>query len=75
MDKELILAKTKQPKKNGLYICPICGKSFYVTNRNYIYKKKNKEGFTRWACSYSCSNKLGEVIEESKHNYYWLKNY
>ena len=66
MDKDFILSLTKQTFKNKSTNCPICGKNFYVSGGQYQYKKKNKNEYTRWACSYSCYKELCNVIAHSR---------
>ena len=66
MNKEFILSLEKQSFKDKYTTCPICGKTFYVSNGKYQYKKKNKNEYTRWACSYSCYKELCEVVSNSR---------
>lgn len=65
MNKEFIISKEKQSTRSKTLECPICGKSFYVRNKEYVYKRYNKNGYMRFACSYSCYNKLCDVITHS----------
>ena len=66
MDKQFIISVDKHIFKDGRTVCPVCGKSFYVSMRSgYVYKKNNKNGITRYACSNSCYNKLCEAIIHS----------
>ena len=62
---EFIFECCKQTFKNKESFCPICGKKFYVNSGKYLYKKSNKNGYTRWACSYTCYNKLCDAIDHS----------
>lgn len=65
MEVDFIVSKEKQTLNNKTTECPICGKKFYVSNGKYLYKKQNKNGYTRWACSYTCYNKLCLAIDKS----------
>lgn len=66
MDKDFIISKGRQTVERHYTICPICGKKFYVAGGDYQYKRKNKNDYTRWSCSYSCYNKLCEIISCSR---------
>ena len=68
MDKNFIVSLDTQSFDNEMSICPICDKKFFLsqTGRSkYAYKKRNKNGKTRYSCSYSCYNKLLDIIADS----------
>ena len=46
-------------------ICPQCGKKFFIRDRkSYLYKIKGKKSI--YLCSYNCTNKMKETIENEK---------
>lgn len=71
MNRDFIISNDTQIFENEISECPICGKSFYLSNvskKQYMYKKRNKNGKIRYCCSYSCYNKLNTIIVNSVKN-------
>ena len=65
MSREFIIGTEDQTFTNGVTFCPVCGKKFYIARgylKQYNYRKINKNKKPRYACSYSCFNKMKDEI-------------
>ncbi|MGM9631137.1 DnaB-like helicase C-terminal domain-containing protein [Butyricicoccus sp.] len=54
------LESVTQPRKNGMYVCPICGSG---TGKNHTAAFKLYENSNRWTCFGSCGGRSGDIFD------------
>ena len=47
----------REPFQGGWNKCPVCGKEFFVTHQDLVYKRHNSKSQCIWFCSYGCMRK------------------